>query len=177
MTPHKREIFKNATLSQSAVRELLAFVFAQELLAPSRHVFVVAPWISNVVIFDNRLGQFASVNPEWGKREVRLVEVFVAMASAGTNIHIHTRPDMHNRQFRNRIESAMSDAGVTERLLWKDDDSYLHTKGLLTDRVTIRGSMNLTENGVALNDEAITVSYEPPDVAVARVHFDSYEHG
>lgn len=177
MIGYQRKIFKNATLSQSAVREVLAFVFAQELLAPSRHVFIVAPWISNVVVLDSRLGQFDSINPEWSKRDVRLVEIIVAMASAGAKIHIHTRPDAHNKQFRRRIEEAMTDAGVTERLLWKDNDPYLHTKGLLTERVAIRGSMNLTENGVALNDEAITVSYDPADVAETRVHFDSYEHG
>ncbi len=177
MTGYKRDIFKNATLSQSAVREVLAFVFAQELLAPSTHVFIVTPWISNVVILDNRLGQFDSINPEWGKRDVRLVEIIVAMASAGAKIHVHTRPDAHNKHFRRRIDEAMSDAGVSERLLWRDDDPYLHTKGLLTERVAIRGSMNLTENGVALLDETITVSYDPADIAETRVHFDSYEHG
>lgn len=177
MTGYKREIFKNATVSQSAVREVLAFVFAQELLSPSRNVFFVTPWISNIVIFDNRLGQFDSINPEWGKREVRLVEIIVAMATAGAMIHVHTRPDAHNKHFRWRIEEAMADAGVAERLLWKDNDPYLHTKGLLTDRISIRGSMNLTENGIALNDEAITLSYEPADIANTRVHFDSYEHG
>ena len=177
MTGYKRDIFKNATLSQSAVREVLAFVFAQELLAPSTHVFIVTPWISNVVILDNRLGQFDSINPEWGKRDVRLVEIIVAMASAGAKIHVHTRPDAHNKHFRRRIDEAMGDAGVSERLLWRDDDPYLHTKGLLTGRVAIRGSMNLTENGVALLDETVTVSYDPADIAETRVHFDSYEHG
>lgn len=176
MTSLRRDIFKNATVSQSAVRELLSFVFAQELLAPSKHVFFVAPWISNVAVFDNRLGQFDSLNPEWGKRDVRLVEVMVAMASGGAAIHIHTRPDAHNKHFRMRIEEAMTDAGTADLLRWKNDDPHLHTKGILTDRVSIRGSMNLTENGVAINDELITVSYDPADVAAMRVHFDSYEH-
>lgn len=177
MTGYRRDIFKSATLAQSAVREVLAFVFAQELLAPSGHVFIVAPWISNVVVLDNRLGQFDSINPEWGKRDVRLVEIVVAMASAGAKIHIHTRPDVHNKLFQRRIEEAMSDAGLSEMLLWKDGNPYLHTKGLLTERVAILGSMNLTESGVALNDEAITVSYDPADIAETRVHFDAYEHG
>ncbi|NNU44774.1 hypothetical protein [Ramlibacter montanisoli] len=51
-----RKIFKNATTSQSAVHEALAFVFTQELLLPSEHVFIVAPWISNIPILDNRQG-------------------------------------------------------------------------------------------------------------------------
>ncbi|MDM4769075.1 phospholipase D-like domain-containing protein DpdK [Solimonas sp. SE-A11] len=177
MTSYKREVFKNASVSQSAVREVLTFLFAQELLAPSRHVYFVAPWISNIVIFDNRLGQFDSINPEWGKREVRLAEVMVAMAAAGAQLHVHTRPDNHNRVFCWKLKEAMSDAGLGDRLAWKDDDPHLHTKGLLTDRVVILGSMNLTEKGVGINDEAITVSYDPEDVAKSRVHFDTYEHG
>lgn len=52
-----RKIFKSAVTSQSAVREVLVMVFATELLAPSKEVFIVAPWISNIVIFDSRLGQ------------------------------------------------------------------------------------------------------------------------
>lgn len=177
MIGHRREIFKNATVSQSAVREVLAFVFAQELLLPSGDVFFVTPWISNIAIFDNDLGQFDGINPEWAKREVRLVEIIVAMASVGAMIHVHTRPDAHNKHFRRRLDESIADAGMGERLLWRENDQYLHTKGLLTDRVSIRGSMNLTENGVALNDEAITVSYDPADIANTRVHFDSYEHG
>jgi hypothetical protein len=35
--------------------------------------------------------------------------------------------------------------------------------------------MNLTESGVALNEEAVTVSFDPEHVAAARVHFALYE--
>ena len=34
--------------------------FAQELLAPGEEVFVVAPWISNIVVFDNRANRSSS---------------------------------------------------------------------------------------------------------------------
>ncbi len=169
-----RKIFKNAVTSQHAVREVLSMVFAQELLAPSREVFIVAPWISNVVIFDSRLGQYATLNPEWAKREIRLVEALVAIATNGTALHIHTRPDDHNKTFKRRITEAMTDAGVHDQLSWSDKNPQLHTKGVLTDRVLIDGSMNLTESGVALNDEAVTVSFEPDQVATARMHFELY---
>ena len=169
-----RKIFKNASTSQHAVRELLAIVFAQELLMPSRDVFIVAPWISNIVVFDSRLGQFATLNPEWNKREVRLVEVIVTMAASGANVHVHTRPDEHNKHFRFKIEQSMMDAGLADHLRWSSSNATLHTKGLLTERVLVDGSMNLTENGVALNDETVTISYEPADVAAARIHFESY---
>lgn len=170
-----RKIFKSAITSQNAVREVLTMVFAQELLAPSKEVFIVAPWISNVLIFDSQLGQYATLNPEWAKREIRLVEVMVAIAANGTELHIHTRPDDHNKVFKRRIQEALDDAGVSDQLSWSDRNALLHTKGILTDRVLIDGSMNLTESGVALNDESVTVSFEPQEVAAARIHFQLYE--
>ena len=169
-----RKIFKNAVTSQHAVREVLSMVFAQELLSPSREVFIVAPWISNIVIFDSRLGQYTTLNPEWAKREIRLVELLVAIAANGTALHIHTRPDDHNKSFKRRVTEAITDAGLHEQLRWSDKNAQLHTKGVLTDRVLIDGSMNLTESGVALNDEAVTVSFEPEQIAAARMHFELY---
>lgn len=169
-----RKIFKSATTAQHAVRDVLAMVFAQELLAPSRDVFVVAPWISNIVVFDNSLGQFGDLNPEWGMREVRLIDVFVALASSGAQIHIHTRPELHNRAFERRLLEALSDTGVSDQCLWAQQ-THLHTKGLLTDSVLIDGSMNLTEYGVALNDELVNVYFDAPSIAGARIYFDSYE--
>lgn len=172
-----RKIFKSAVTSQHAVREMLTMVFAQELLAPSKEVFIVAPWISNIVIFDSQLGQYATLNPEWAKTEIRLVEVLVAIAANGTTLRIHTRPDDHNKTFKRRIYEALGDTGLSDQLNWSDRNALLHTKGVLTDSVLIDGSMNLTESGVALNDEAVTVSFEPEQVAAARVHFELYEQG
>ncbi len=168
-----RTIFKSAVTSQHAVREVLTMVFAQELLAPSKEVFIVAPWISNIVIFDSQLGQYATLNPEWAKREVRLVDVLVAIVANGTALHIHTRPDDHNKTFKTRIQEALDDAGLADQLRWSDCNALLHTKGVWTNRVSIGGSMNLTESGVALNDEAVTVSFEPEKVAADRVHFQT----
>ena len=170
-----RKIFKSAVTSQNAVREVLTMVFAQELLAPSKELFIVAPWISNIVIFDSQLGQYATLNPEWAKREIRLVEVLVTIAGSGTALHIHTRPDDHNKAFKRRIQEALDDVGLSDQMHWSDSNARLHTKGVWTDHVFIDGSMNLTESGVALNDEAVTVSFEPEQVAAARIHFHLYE--
>ena len=170
-----RKIFKSAVTSQHAVREILVMVFAQELLVPSKELFIVAPWISNIGIFDNEVGQFSTLNPEWAKREISLVEVLVAVAAHGTVLHIHTRPDDHNKIFKRRIHEALSDAGLSDHLRWSDRNSALHTKGIWTKHVLIDGSMNLTQLGVGVNDEAVTVSFDHEQIASARVHFRHYE--
>lgn len=166
-----RKIFKNAVTSQNAVREVLVMVFAQELLVPSREMFLVAPWISNIVIFDSKGGQFATLNPEWAKRDISLVEVLVSMAANGTVLHLHTRPDEHNKAFKRRIHEALGDAGLSAQLFWSDGNTALHTKGILTERVLVDGSMNLTERGISVNEEAVTVSFDHEKIAEARVHF------
>lgn len=166
-----RKIFKSAITSQHAVREVLAMVFAQELLVPSKEVFIVAPWISNIVIFDSRVGQYATLNPEWAKREISLVEVLGAIAANGTVLHMHTRPAEHNRTFKRRIHETLGDAGLSEQLIWVDGNAALHTKGIWTELALVDGSMNLTERGVSVNDEAVSVTFDREQIAAARVHF------
>jgi phosphatidylserine/phosphatidylglycerophosphate/cardiolipin synthase-like enzyme len=168
-----RRIFKSSTALQGAIQEVLVFAFCQELLAPSSKLFLVAPWISNIVVFDNRLGQFSALNPDWAKRDVRLTDVLLVAAANGTRIHVLTRPDVHNQQMERRLKGAMSDAGLGQLLEWKVIP-LLHSKGLLGDRFYLDGSMNLTESGVHLNDETIAVSYDESVIAQARVHFEDY---
>jgi phosphatidylserine/phosphatidylglycerophosphate/cardiolipin synthase-like enzyme len=168
-----RKIFKTSTAMKSAVHEVLGFAFAQELLLPSNDVFLVAPWISNIVVFDNKLGQFSALDPDWGKRDIRLVEVLVSAAKNGARIHVLTRPDPHNQHVEGRLKEAMSDVGLSETLNWKTIPT-LHSKGLLTDSFYLDGSMNLTESGVHLNDETIAISFMTGEIAAARVHFEEY---
>lgn len=170
-----RKIFKNATTSQAAVHEALALVFTQELLLPSEHVFVVAPWISNISILDNRQGGFMALNPEWPRADVHLVEVLASLATRGARLHLHVGTDDHNRYFESRLKEALADAGVSGQCVWKVH-RHLHTKGILTDQVFVSGSMNFTRNGIRLLDESVDISFAPESVGEARAHFESYEH-
>jgi phosphatidylserine/phosphatidylglycerophosphate/cardiolipin synthase-like enzyme len=168
-----RKIFKSATMAQHSVRDALAIVLAQELIAPSRDLFIVAPWISNIQLFDNSEGRFQSLNPEWIKGEIRLHDILVSLAGLGSRVRVYTRPDAHNNVFLERLEAGFSQVGAsTECVVARRQ--HLHTKGLLTNSVLIDGSMNLTHNGIALNDEQVTVSFDPVQVAQARVHFETY---
>lgn len=169
-----RSIFKSATSAPEAAREALAAVFAQELLAPSETIHLLAPWISNIVIFDNSVGSFDGINPEWSRREIRLVDVLVAIASNDTRLVIRVRPDSHNKPFQKRLFSALSDAGLRDKCDWSENET-LHTKSLLTDHVLISGSMNFTERGISLNEEVLTIDFDPQRVAQAKMEF--HDHG
>lgn len=169
-----RSIFKSATSAPEAAREALAAVFAQELLAPSQTVHLLAPWISNIVIFDNSVGSFDGINPEWARREIRLVDVLVAIAANDTALDIRVRSESHNKPFHRRLFNALSDAGLQDKCTWNESET-LHTKSLLTDHVLISGSMNFTERGISLNEEVITIDFDPQHVAQAKMEF--LDHG
>jgi hypothetical protein len=83
--------------------------------------------------------------------------------------------DAHNHWFETRIKESLEDAGVPDQCRWKAH-RHLHTKGILTDRALVSGSMNFTRNGIRVLDEVIELCFAPRFIADARVHFESYEH-
>ena len=169
-----RTIFKSATSAPHAAQDVLAAILAEELVVPSDVVYLIAPWVSNVVIFDNSLGRFDGLNPEWGRRHVRLVEVLTAVVQNNTRLVIRTRPDPHNRPFIQRLTELLREEGLLELCRISQNDS-LHTKGLATQRALVSGSMNFTHNGISLNDESLTVTFDAQTVAHARMEFSDYD--
>jgi hypothetical protein len=174
MTFETRRIFKSAVTSQNLIRELLQIMFLGELLAPGgERAWLVSPWISNIMLFDNRAAGFGSVNPEWGSREIRLVEVAINLIARGTSLGVATSFDNHNHTFITSLHEAAEEAGLTERLRIVQR-RHLHTKGVLTKRGLLTGSMNLTYNGLELNDEMVVYDTSAKTLAEARLNFESY---
>lgn len=168
-----RRIFKTATSSQQEIRELLQFIFVSEVISPGKRVWLVTPWISNVPILDNRSGLFSSLDPNWGQRLVRLNEILMRLVEFGTEVIVVTRPDDHCQTYVQRLREEIESMGRGDRLvvLWREE---LHTKGILTSRALLTGSMNLTNNGLDLLDEQVTLDTDPTDIAQGRINFESY---
>jgi phosphatidylserine/phosphatidylglycerophosphate/cardiolipin synthase-like enzyme len=167
-----RRIFKGASTTQSAIRELLTILFCEELLVPGKRLTIVAPWVSDVTVLDNSSGDFSALNPEWGQREIRLLEVLVQLAQLGTVVDVAVRPEEHNQAFIRRAGVIAEESGVSDRLRIVEIRD-LHTKGVLGDRWVVLGSMNLTKSGIEINEEYITYETAPERIAEARVHFDN----
>jgi phosphatidylserine/phosphatidylglycerophosphate/cardiolipin synthase-like enzyme len=173
MTYLYRRIFKSQTAGATTIAELLQSMFVAEMLMPEGNLWIVSPWISNVVLIDNRSGNFDSLNPEWGRREVRLVDVLLALMSRGSTVNIVTRSDERNRAFIGRLE------GIALELALEDHVSItmrekLHTKGVLLSNSLLMGSMNLTYFGMQINDESVDFSVDPEDLASTRLEFNQY---
>ena len=82
-------IFKNQQTGSATIRELLQSMFIGEMLETGDRIWIVSPWVSNIVLIDNRSGNFDSLSPEWGRREVRLADVLIGFMARGTSCSRH----------------------------------------------------------------------------------------
>jgi phosphatidylserine/phosphatidylglycerophosphate/cardiolipin synthase-like enzyme len=151
------------------VTDLLQNVFAAELAAPSRCLWLVSPWVSDIVILDNRANSFSTVARELPRTRTRLAGVLAHLIRRGTGVVIATRPDEHNAEFLTRLRAQV---GQTERLLVHQTHT-LHEKGVLGDRFYVSGSMNLTHNGITFNEEVLHFFTDAATVASTRHTFVS----
>jgi phosphatidylserine/phosphatidylglycerophosphate/cardiolipin synthase-like enzyme len=170
-----RRIFKTQSTGATTIQELLQSMFVAEVLHPSEEIWIVSPWISNVVLIDNRTGNFDALNPEWGRREVRLAEVLSTVMARGTIVHIVTRNDASNDAFLTRIDELVREQGLEDQLTVLIHNQ-LHTKGLLLGGCLLMGSMNLTYNGMVINDEWVEFSIDPKELGRTRLEFRHYGH-
>jgi phosphatidylserine/phosphatidylglycerophosphate/cardiolipin synthase-like enzyme len=168
-----RRIFKNQQTGVATIRELLQTMFVGEMLVSGKRILIVSPWVGNVVLIDNRSGNFDSLNPEWSRREIRLVDVLVALMARGTKVAIVTRNLETNIPFLNNLKDMTERHGLENQLTVKIHN-LLHTKGILLSKSLLIGSMNLTYNGLEINDEWIQFSIDPEDIAKTQLEFDTY---
>lgn len=169
-----RHIHKSSWRCQDEVRELLQATFVSELLSPSRCLWLVSPWVSDIPIIDNRTGGFDSLDPSWGPRVVRLTAVLGLLLQRGATVVLATRPVGHNRPFVEQLNAAARDL-ATPAALRVNESEDLHEKGLLGDDFYLSGSMNLTYGGVELLEETVKYDTSEPVIAQAQlVYFERW---
>lgn len=170
-----RVIRKSQGASLSDAQQLLAGLFSAELCAPSCCLWLVSPWVSDVVLLDNAAGQFDELT-RFGKRPVRLAEILASLASRGTHIVIGTTSDQHNESFLSRLTLLAQDMRANQNITVSiDETDRLHTKALTGDDFAIAGSMNITHNGITLREELIDLRTDEDYVAQARMDaFDRF---
>ena len=168
----ERRIYSTSARA-SEIKELLQLVFASELLDPGDQIWLVSPWISDVVILDNRSGQFFAINPEWPKSEIRLIRVILHLMSMGTEFRVVTRPDKHNNYFLDKLKNEIESHALSRELLLVSVREELHLKGILTPKGILLGSMNITTSGLEILEEYVEYSSSPEKIAEARTNFEN----
>lgn len=156
----------NSRLSPRQIPELLQTVFVAELLIPSRCLWLVSPWVSDIPIIDNTANNFLALEPSWSRSRIRLSQVLLTLAEKGTTIHVATRTDTHNRSFMESLKMMADVKGLTVQLHQQEE---LHAKGLVGDSFAINGSMNFTFNGITVNEEEVNYYTDPKAIAERKI--------
>lgn len=170
-----RVIRKSRAQSSGEVLDMLGALFSAELAAPGLCIWLVSPWVSDVELLDNSSGSYSSLN-RFGRRSIRLTEVLVTLATAGTCVVVGTTADGHNDMFLRRLTFLATDMMANDRVkVVVDQTGKLHTKALTGDDYAVAGSMNITYNGIRLREEQVELHTEPSYVAQARMDaFDRF---
>jgi hypothetical protein len=163
-----RTIYRSARKSCQEVELLLEAIFVGELIFPSKEFWIVSPWISDIRLLDNRAATFASLGPDWNRSHIRLCEVLSRLLEGGMRVCIATRPAEHNIIFKARLDQLVQELQCEDQLRYVERED-LHTKGILTEKLWVLGSMNLTESGVRINDETVRVTTNSEEIELARV--------
>lgn len=168
-----RVIRKSQNASASEAKDLLAGLFSAELCLPSRCLWLVSPWVSDVELLDNSAGTFGPLT-RYGKRPIRLAELLVALAASGTHVVVGTTADDHNKRFLERLRLLADDMRVGPLVTTSIDASNnLHTKALTGDDFALAGSMNITFNGIQVREELVDLRTD--DAYVAQARMDAFD--
>lgn len=146
-------------------------LFVSELLAPSREIWLVSAWLSDIPVVDNRAGEVLALVPGAPLRELRLLELLDHAVGAGTNVSVVVRRNPSNAGIAYRLRS-MATRHSSPRLHVHETDT-IHDKLLLTDRFLLEGSMNLTHFGQRVNEEGVTISTDVDLIARQRLELRS----
>ncbi|WP_437931109.1 phospholipase D-like domain-containing protein DpdK [Sorangium sp. So ce291] len=165
-----RQLLQTAAASRNAVRELLQSIFTAELLAPSRCLWIVSPWLRDVPVIDNTTGAFQYLGPDFPFDEVRLSRVLRDLLYRGTEVVIATRPDLGNRQVFEALGHGLGSRSSDRRLTFLERTD-LHAKGIVGDRYSLAGSMNLTFNGIENLTEMLVFQTDREQVEELRIMF------
>jgi hypothetical protein len=160
-----RHIHKRGAVE--TISDLLETIFAAELVAPSRCLWIVSPWISNIPILDNSAHAYLSVEPSWARASVRLAPVLHRLMDAGCEVVVATRPIAVNDAFLAQLDKGRD---PMHRLTVHTSEN-LHTKGILGDRFYLSGSMNFTFHGIEVNEEYLHFSTEDATVAENQLEY------
>lgn len=144
----------------------LQSLLVAECLRPSKRLWLVSAWVSDIEVIDNRARQFGAIDPSWPAERVKMSSVLNSVLSQGSEVVVVTNTHDHNRDFVARMRALTDMHG--SRLQLKQE-RYLHEKGILSDHFMLDGSMNFTFHGVKINEEHLVYRTDPAAIAERRL--------
>jgi len=119
-------------------------------------------------MIDNRARQFGSLCPDWSASRIRLIQLLEALLERGAQITIIVNDSPHNNEFVSLIQPLCRIYASELRIIRSPE---LHEKGIVGDWFSLTGSMNLTYNGVYVNQEHLAFTCNRERVVERRLSF------
>lgn len=165
----QRQIFLHGALGQRQLCEVLGGQLAGLILQPEP-LWLVSPWLSDFPLLDNRAGQWSTLEPSWEQRQITFTEVLAQAVNSGCMLRLVTRDDGRSQPFIERLQGRLH-PDVDFRLLTSEQ---VHTKGFLSSKFFLKGSMNFTFSGTNHNDEHLTLTSDTAVISDAMIEFDRH---
>jgi hypothetical protein len=146
---------------------ILSAALLSELVFPGDSLWVVSSWITDVEVLDNSQGAFDPVLGDNPPTVCLLSQMLALIASAGSRLHLVTRPGTHNEIFIRRLRAAVADSSRLRIVL----DPTVHEKTICGRDWLFSGSMNFTVSGLGSNEESVTYRVSGPEAAQAQLDF------
>ena len=107
-----RDLRTTAFASREELADALQSLFVSELLLPSKPLWIVTPWVSDVPIIDNCAGRFRGLIPGLAHRWIRLGELLEHQIERGGSIVLACRPNDHNETFTGLLSRRLRSLGI-----------------------------------------------------------------
>ena len=151
---------------RKSIRQLLQGIFAAEAYSPSRPLWILSAWISDIPVIDNSARNFSAIDSAWPVGSVVLSQVLATQLRNGGRVNVVMRDVKHNSNFVDRLKDLKEKYPESVRWCLADD---FHEKGIVAWDFTLEGSMNFTFNGIEVNDEHLIFRTDQQTVSERRV--------
>ena len=155
---------------RKSIRQLLQGIFVAEACSPSRPLWILSAWISDIPVVDNSARNFAAVDNAWPVGSVVLSQVLATQLRNGGEVNVVMREVEHNLHFVERLKDLRKKYPESVRWCLADD---FHEKGIVACDFALEGSMNFTFNGIEVNDEHLIFRTDQQTVSERRVVLDA----
>ena len=176
MSTEFRQFLQTSKRLRGGIKELLQGLFVAELLCPSKHLWLVSPWITDIDVIDPTSGSFRAINPERDGVFARLTSVLARLQELGKDVTVVTKPGDSSSFLRMLRSKSPPKPPGSSRGLQIVERETLHAKGLLGNDYCLSGSMNFSYSGMNKWDEALTFHTKKDAIAELRLEFEA-EYG
>ena len=153
-----RHIRKGMGRARYDVGHALESLFVAETISASPEIWIVSPWISDVVLIDNRGGRYEHLRLA-GERTLKISDVLVFMASRfETRITVVVSDHEWASEFRMVLPRVFKEKNLEHLLNFIiKPQQELHEKSITTSDWQVSGSMNFTKQGIDVKDEVVAI--------------------